>query len=175
MLGLESRPRPWSEPSALRGGALLPLRAALFGLAVPLLLRRRLERLAGWLEAATAPRGGHTPQSGFGLFAAAEEMAGRVDAGLRAAWPLVRRGCLTRGLTRLWFLRRAGFPVSLRFGIGEVDGRLEGHCWLVLAGEPLAEPRDPRAVYTETWRIPRAAQDGKVCKDGKDEERKRDR
>jgi Transglutaminase-like superfamily len=152
MLELEARSRPWSGIRRVHqqppGGALLPLRAVLFGLAVPALLRLPLDRLAGWLEA--APAAPERPE-----LRTAEPMVRRIDAALRAAWPLVRRGCLTRGLTQLWFLRRAGFPVSLRFGMGEIDGRIEGHCWLVLDGEPLAEKRDPRPIYTETWRIPR--------------------
>jgi hypothetical protein len=177
MVELESSTRPWGgvvrrvhQPPP--GGALLPLRAVLFGLAVPLLLRCPLERLAGWMEAApAAPEGpdrsmammrtmgtmATTATTGTTAMAAttAMPMVRRIDAALRAAWPLVRRGCLTRGLTQLRFLRRAGFPVSLRFGMGEIDGRIEGHCWLVLDGVPFAEKRDPRPLYTETWRIPR--------------------
>lgn len=125
-------------------------RVVSFGLVVPLLLRWRLERLAAWLVAPAPP----PLRQGIGTAEAAEAMARRIDFWLRAAWPLVRRGCLTRGLTRFYFLRRAGFPVALRFGLGEIDGRLEGHCWVVLDGEPLLERRDPRALYTETWRIP---------------------
>jgi hypothetical protein len=153
MLELESRTRSWGGavrrvPQPPPGGALLPLRAVLFGLAVPLLLRCPLERLAGWMEA--APAAPERPDLSMAM-----PMVRRIDAALRAAWPLVRRGCLTRGLTQLRFLRRAGFPVSLRFGMGEIDGRIEGHCWLVLDGVPFAEKRDPRPLYTETWRIPR--------------------
>jgi hypothetical protein len=84
---------------------------------------------------------------------AAEALARRIDRWLRAGWPLVRRGCLTRGLTRYRFLREAGFDVSLRFGIGEVNGRFEGHCWLVHDERPFLEKQDPRPVYTEIWRI----------------------
>lgn len=129
---------------------MLKVQVLLFGFAVPLLLRLKLERLALWLEPPSPP-------SPLGNRAEAEALARRIDAWLRAGRPLVRPGCLTRGLTLYWFLRRAGFPVSLRFGIGELAGmedHLEGHCWLVLDGEPLAERRDPRPLYTETWRIP---------------------
>ena len=150
MIGLESRrltAGSWERRSR-PGGVRLPLRVLLLGLAAPLLLRRKPERLAEWLEAATAATVRHEPLT-------AEELARRVDFWLRAAWPLVRHGCLTRGITQLYVLRRAGFPVSLRFGMGEIEGRFEGHCWLVLDGEPFAEKRDPRSIYTETWRIPR--------------------
>jgi hypothetical protein len=151
--GFEStRPAAWSQDRAdsRRAPAFLPLRVLWFGLTAPLLLRRPPERLADRLETA-APR--PVPQPGLAREAGA--LVRRIDVWLRAGWPLIRRGCLTRGVTQLHFLRRAGFPVSLRFGMGEIDGRVEGHCWLVLDGEPLGERRDPRAVYTEMWRIPR--------------------
>ena len=154
MIGFEScRSSVWTEDRERRarpGGALLPLRVMGFGLAVvPFLLRGRLERLAERLESATGRTLRYEPRT-------AEELAHRIDFWLRAGWPLVRRGCLTRGITHLWFLLRAGFPVSLRFGIGEITGDpIDGHCWLLLDGEPFVEKRDPRPLYTETWRIPR--------------------
>src|SRR4028118_1315895 len=118
------------------GGWLLPLRVLLFGLCAPVLVRRGPERMAALLERASSEPPSANPRI-------AEALARRVDRCLRASWPLVRRGCLTRGVTLYWFLRRAGFDVSLRFGIGEVDGRLEGHCWLVNDGLPLLEKRAP--------------------------------
>ena len=66
---------------------------------------------------------------------------------------LFDRNYLVRGLTLYRFLRRAGAEVSLRFGAGEMNGRFAAHCWIVYRGEPLAEPRDPRPLFTETWRI----------------------
>ena len=65
--------------------------------------------------------------------------------------PIVRSGCLTSGVTLYRFLRRAGADVSLRFGVGLVDGAFAAHCWIVYRGEPLAEQRDPRGVFTEMW------------------------
>jgi hypothetical protein len=127
-------------------GWLLPARVLLFSLSVPLLLRRGPERMAKILEPSTPGRPAADP-------AAAQALARRIDRWLRAGWPLVRRGCLTRGLTQYRFLRRAGFDVSLRFGVGEVNGRFEGHCWLVQDGRPFLEKQDPRPIYTEMWRI----------------------
>lgn len=154
MLGFESRVWNAAAPSVSRsrtpGGWLLPARVLLFGLAVPLLLRLKLERLAAWIE----PSSSSSPSPRRGDRAAAEALTRRIDFWLRAGRPFVRSGCLPRGLTQYRFLRRAGFPVSLRFGIGELKDKLDGHCWLVLDGEPLAERRDPRPLYTETWRIP---------------------
>jgi len=130
------------------GGWLLPVRVLLFGLSVPFLVRRGPERMARLLEPATPPRAAADPRT-------AEALARRIDRWLRTGWPLVRRGCLTRGLTQYRFLRQAGFDVSLRFGIGEVNGRFEGHCWLVQDGRPFLEKQDPRPIYTEMWRIGR--------------------
>jgi hypothetical protein len=128
------------------GGWLLPLRVLLFGLRVPLLVRRGPERMAALLEPVPAPPRLADPR-------AAEALARRIDRCLRATWPLVRRGCLTRGLVQYRFLREAGFDVSLRFGLGEVNGKFEGHCWLVQGGQPFLEKRDPRPIYTEMWRV----------------------
>lgn len=126
-------------------GWLLPVRVLLFGLTVPLLLRRGPEKMARLLEP-SVPAWRTDP-------AAATALARRIDRWLRAGWPFIRRGCLTRGITQYRFLRRAGFDVSLRFGIGEVNGKIEGHCWLVQDGRPFLEKRDPRPIYTEMWRI----------------------
>jgi|SRR5215213_6755288 len=130
------------------GGWLLPVRVLLFGLAVPFLVRRGPERMARLLEPGSPPSRPADSRT-------VEALARRIDRWLRAGWPLVRRGCLTRGITQYRFLRRAGFDVSLRFGIGEVNGRFEGHCWLVRDSRPFLEKRDPRPIYTEMWRIGR--------------------
>ena len=61
-----------------------------------------------------------------------------------AGHPLVRPGCLTRGVTLYYALRRAGDDVSLCFGVGEDGGQTAGHCWLDKAGRPLLERVDPR-------------------------------
>jgi len=129
------------------GGALLSLRILVFAAAAPVLLARtRLAALAAALEPA-APSAAEPTAAGV-----AARLA-RVDRVLAAGWPLVRRGCLTRGLTRYRFLRELGADVSLAFGIAPGSGDWEGHCCLELAGVPLAEPRDPRPTYAETWRI----------------------
>lgn len=86
----------------------------------------------------------------------AEALAHYIDRLLCAARPLVRPGCLTRGLTLYRFLRRAGADVALHFGLTRAPGGVagDGHCWLTLSGEPLAEKRDPRPLYLETFRLP---------------------
>ena len=135
----------WSRsPEA---GALFPLRVLVFAVLAPLQLRwRKLPDLPAWLE----PRGPLPPPP------APEEVAAlvrRIDRLIRSGRPLVRSGCLTRGLTLYRFLRRAGADVSLRFGAGSMDGGFAAHCWLVYQGEPLMEKKDPREDFVETWRI----------------------
>jgi hypothetical protein len=77
-----------------------------------------------------------------------------VDAAMRVGAPAVRPGCLTRGVTLYYFLRRAGEPVTLQFGLGEVNGEPVGHCWLTKGGEPFLEARDPRPVFRSLYSFP---------------------
>ncbi len=72
----------------------------------------------------------------------------------RIARPLVGTGCLTRGVTLCYFLRRAGVDVSLCFGMGKIDGEFLGHCWLTRTGVPFLESRDPHLLYTRIFSIP---------------------
>lgn len=127
------------------------VRVLLFAAVSPLLLRAvRLERLGAWLEPETPRPAGQADPA---------PLVRRIDRLLRLGWPLVRRGCLVRGMTLYRFLREAGYEVSLCFGMGKPEGQPEGdsdftgHCWIELDGQPLAEKRDPRPIYTETFRI----------------------
>ncbi len=134
-------------------------RVLLFAAVSPLLLRAvKLERLGAWLEPARAAA------KPAGAPGAPEEVVRRVDRLIQLGWPLVRRGCLVRGMTLYRFLREAGFEAALCFGMGQPEGLSEGdsgltgHCWIELDRQPLAEKRDPRPIYTETFRIaPRVA------------------
>jgi hypothetical protein len=123
------------------------LRIAAFGAAVPLLLRLGLVRLERILEPRRHPRSGDP--------ARIHAVAHRVDWVLRRARPLVRPGCLTRGLTLFYFLRREGADVSLAFGMGKPGDDFAGHCWLVKDDEPFLERTDPRHEFPEIMRIPR--------------------
>jgi hypothetical protein len=126
--------------------ALLALRILVFAVAVPWLLRLKLPRLRSLLE----PR--HAPA--LSDPAEVQRIVRYVDAVIRLASPLVRRGCLTRGVTLYYFLRRAGVPVSLRFGLGRVNEQDTGHCWLVKDGQPFLEVRDPRPFFAAIYSIP---------------------
>jgi hypothetical protein len=141
------------EPRAPRraGGRLFAPRVLLFAVMVPLLLYRRIDRLAPLLEPARTPP--PPPREEV------DALVARIDRLLPAGRPFVRSGCLTRGLTLYYFLRRAGAPVALCFGAGPVDGDFSGHCWVVYQGEPLAEKRDPRPLFAEMLRIPGASEE----------------
>ena len=117
---------------------MLSIRIVLFGAVVPLLLRKvSLPRLAERLE----PRRHPTPLADL---AGAEALVRRIDRLLWRAWPLVRRGCLVRGVTRYRFLRQAGFDAVLCFGMGRLEGTADAKALQDLtsqlsAGKPLAE------------------------------------
>jgi hypothetical protein len=78
-----------------------------------------------------------------------------VELAPTVAHPFVRSGCLTRGVTLFWFLRRAGHPIELRFGLDVEDpAAAAGHCWLSLDDEPFLENVDPRPRFVELYRFP---------------------
>jgi hypothetical protein len=124
----------------------LCLRIFAFAAAVPVLLHLKLPRVATLLEPRQAPV---APAHGR-----VQTIITCVDLVLQIGRPLVRRGCLTRGLTLYYFLRRAGLELTLCFGLGQVREAFVGHCWLVHAGEPFLEARDPRPVFTVLYRLP---------------------
>ncbi len=80
-------------------------------------------------------------------------LAGCVDRVTRWGHGLTG-GCLVRGMTLYYFLRRMSYDVTLQFGVGEVSGRIQGHCWLLLDGEPFLEKCDPRDLFGEIYHIP---------------------
>jgi hypothetical protein len=140
--------------SELRGPreALLLARLSAFAATVPLLMRLPIPRLAALI---TRPPRRPAPSPGE-----IERFERLVTLAPRVAHPLVRTGCLTRGVTLFWFLRRAGLDVELRFGLDPGararpgDG---GHCWLTLRGEPFLEKEDPRPRFPEIYRLPLGA------------------
>jgi hypothetical protein len=135
-----------------------PLRVLSFAAAVPLLLRVvKLPQLGDRLEPDDPPA--RTPPRDP---AEVDRLVRRIDLLIRLGWPVVRRGCLVRGITRYRFLREAGVDATLCFGIGRLPGQesFTGHCWLEMDGRALAEPREPRPIYTETYRVsPRPRRD----------------
>ena len=124
------------------------LRVFAFAAVVPFLLRLKLPRLARILEPGSDPTAVGENR--------VKTIAGYVEIAIRCGKPFVRPGCLTRGLTRYYFLRRAGLDVALCFGMGRLGKGFMGHCWLEKAGEPFLEAEDPRPRYREMYRISRA-------------------
>ncbi len=126
---------------------MLFARVGAFAAAVPLLMRLPLPRVAGLLT--------HAPRRPPPSAAEVERLERLIALAPRVARPLVRPGCLTRGVTLFWYLRRAGLDVELRFGLEPAhDSDTDGHCWLALDGEPFLEKRDPRPRFTELYRLP---------------------
>jgi hypothetical protein len=121
--------------------------------AVPFLLRLKLSRVENLLEP-RIPSTAHRDR--------ADLITEYVETAIRAGRPLVRPGCLTRGVTRYYFLRRDGMDVSLCFGMGQVQGEFVGHCWLVKDGVPYLETQDPRPLYAEMYRISGAPRRGVI-------------
>ena len=126
---------------------LLLARLGMFAATVPLLMRLPLPRVAALLS--------RPPRRPRPSTAEIERLAQLVALAPRVARPLVRPGCLTRGVTLFWYLRRAGLDVELRFGLDALTGtETDGHCWLSLDGEPFLEKRDPRPRFTVLYRLP---------------------
>ena len=121
-------------------------RITLFAALVPVLLRLELPALRSLLPPRRVPAWTDVDR--------VARIARLTDAALGMGWPFVRRGCLIRGVTLYYFISRTGLPVSLCFGMGQVDGQFAGHCWLINDGEPFLEQHDPRALFTPVYAIP---------------------
>lgn len=134
------------------GETWLLARVLLFALAVPALSWTKASTWTRWLERRTAcahPQRGDEAASGRILRC--------VDLAMALGSPLVRQTCLVRGATRYYFLRRAGFNLTLCFGAAMRDGELvsaPGHCWLEKDGQPFLEPTDPRPHFLPIYRLP---------------------
>jgi hypothetical protein len=151
---LPSRLRAIGELRDAREAALF-VRVAAFAAAVPLLMRLPLPRVAALVT--RAPRLPRRSDAQGRASAEVERLDRLIALAPRVARPLVRPGCLTRGVTLFWFLRRAGLNVELSFGIDPGDEQTsDGHCWLVLDEEPFLEKVDPRPRFAEVYRLPLA-------------------
>jgi hypothetical protein len=113
---------------------------------VPLLMRLPLD----WLHRLLEPRRPGAPASHFRQV----EVLEVVNKVLERGRPVLRTSCLTRGITRYYFLRRTGLNVALAFGVGAPTRTdTTGHCWLVKDDAPFLETRDPRPIFTEVFRL----------------------
>ena len=146
---LPSRVRAVGELGDARE-AFLFVRVGVFAAAVPLIMRLPLPRVAALVTRPTRRRSPSTRE--------VEQLERLIALAPRVAPPLVRTGCLTRGVTLYWFLRRRGLDVELRFGLDpDQNDCTQGHCWLSLHDEPFLEKVDPRPRFAELYRLPLAA------------------
>jgi Transglutaminase-like superfamily len=67
---------------------------------------------------------------------------------------LLRPSCMLRSLVLYRFLREAGIPVQVNFGVERDGDALKGHSWLTLDGVPYAEPADPTSRFRIVYRYP---------------------
>jgi hypothetical protein len=67
---------------------------------------------------------------------------------------LLRPSCMLRSLVLFRFLREAGIPVQVNFGVARDGDALKGHSWLTLDGVPYAEPADPTSRFRIVYRYP---------------------
>lgn len=133
-------------------------RVAVFATSVPLLVRLPLDRLQRLLE----PRRGLVPE--IDVRSEGRDVLAHLARARRRGRPLVRDGCLVRGITLYRFLRQAGADVALCFGVGHVDGRAAAHCWIEHDDVPVLEPEtlvDPRETFAEVARISRLGTTGR--------------
>jgi hypothetical protein len=143
---LPSRLRALGQLRGPREIALFAYLSAFAG-TVPLLMRLPLPRVAALLTRSPAPAQASP--------ATIQRLERLVALAPRVGHPFVRPGCLTRGVTLFWFLRRAGLDVELCFGLDAArPDRPDGHCWLLLDGEPFLEASDPRPRFAELYRLP---------------------
>ncbi len=127
----------------LLADAVLPFRIGMFAVAAPWLFRLPVRRL----EALANPSRQILKRDA----ACAKRIIWWTAAVCRVARRFTRHPCQVRGLTLYYFLCRAGFDVSLVFGIGRVGEGYSGHCWLVKDGEPYLEAVDPRIHFTSMY------------------------
>lgn len=109
------------------------------------LARLSLERIDALVER----RVKHEHRSGADV----EAVARRVEQVLGHT-TFLRHTCLSRGLTRYFFLRRAGADVRLVFGLGQIDGAYEGHCWILRDGAVYQEATDPAVEFADVVALP---------------------
>lgn len=122
------------------------LQALFLALFMPLLLRLRLTTLMRYFEPQTLAE---PPGS------SAERQGQVVLWALEFARPLVRSGCLVRGLTLYGSLRRVGWNISLCFGVAPWKQGFTGHCWLTREGRPFLEPEGEGPGFSPVLQFPR--------------------
>lgn len=137
--------------ASLEGHAerLLFVRVCLFAPWVRVLMRLRLpwlDPIVTWLARPAPDRATIAP----------ERVAHIVGLAQQWGHPFVARGCVTRGVSLLWILRRRGLDVQLAFGIGGPADEHQGHCWLIRDDQPYLEKEAFGDRFVEVFRVPAA-------------------
>ncbi len=141
------------------GDVLLFARVVVVAAQVPWFVRLSLPRQAALLSGRRLA--GAKPERAEGNPRAArpdvvDRVARCVDLAQDVARPLVRPGCLTRGITLYWFLGRSDEEIELCFGLGHPGDseHYSGHCWLSRRGQPILERVDPTDSFGVVYRFP---------------------
>jgi hypothetical protein len=104
--------------------------------------------LSKWLPLALLLRG-LTPRRPNRLYAGMtrEQILPVIQYRLRAPWRMRGRRCLRRGLLTFYFLRLAGIPAVLNFGVYHAGRTRElAHCWVTVDGRCVADPPQQACV-----------------------------
>ena len=67
-----------------------------------------------------------------------EQVLLAIERRLRSPWRMRGRPCLRRGLLTFYFLRLAGIPAVLHFGVYRAGE--QAHCWVEVDGQCIADP-----------------------------------
>lgn len=118
----------------------------LFAMVVPWLMRFPLPNVKRLFERGRVPAQPDEQQ--------VKQILDCTTAVLALGRPLVQPRCLTRGVTLYYFLRRAGLPVELQFGVQHTPSAFHAHCWLMVDGQPFAEPAATVQTFTVVYRLP---------------------
>jgi hypothetical protein len=121
-----------------------PLRSHVWLVATLFPLLERLLPLRGLLWLAERP-GGWTPYRGV----AAERIIALIAHRLRNPYYMRRRRCFRQGMMQFHFLRLAGVPVVMHFGVlgpATSGQRLHAHCWVNIDGHDVHPPTGNVAV-----------------------------
>jgi hypothetical protein len=62
--------------------------------------------------------------------------------------------CLKRSLVLFHYLRRAGKHPIVHFGVARTDGRVHGHAWIELDGQPYAEAGEGLKGFAQIYAYP---------------------
>src|ERR1700752_242120 len=112
-------------------------------------VRARYFSLPGGLEIVAGNRNKVKPSSGSQT---QDELARAIDLLLSADVLMFKPSCWKRAAVLHRYLLRNGIPTRIIFGVrNEAGGKVDGHAWLELNGQPILENTPPDYVMTYTF------------------------